>query len=210
MIGSENQCHETLRNAVRKEWSHYSLPRFNSRWRSQMEGEYSRRKLHRLPAAVYACTGYEFHFTLCARHHGEPFCCTALADEVVRSLLWSRDHLERVAVFADRRFLDLTKRRLEAADFQSMPCHGSDDHARVMKFRSLSLQLTHNGMRRRRQDRGTPRRSLQTGRAVEDPSAAPAERHGGRSLQMQSVVEDPSAAPAERHGGRSLQFSARR
>ena len=56
-----------------------------------MKQELPSRKLHRLPPAAYACTGYEFHFTICARHHGQPFRCKPLADDVVNSLIWTRD-----------------------------------------------------------------------------------------------------------------------
>lgn len=49
------------------------------------------RKLHRLPNAVYATTEYEYSFTVCARHQGEPFSNEALANMVIESLLWARD-----------------------------------------------------------------------------------------------------------------------
>jgi REP element-mobilizing transposase RayT len=48
------------------------------------------RKLHRLSAAVYAATDYEFHFTVCARHQGAPFTNRLLADKVIESLLWTK------------------------------------------------------------------------------------------------------------------------
>ena len=37
-------------------------------------------------------TGYEFYFTVCARHQGTPFHNLKLASTVVESLLWTRDH----------------------------------------------------------------------------------------------------------------------
>ena len=48
------------------------------------------RNLHRLPNSVYAATEYAFYFTLCARHHGQPFLVAPLGDSVVGSLLWTR------------------------------------------------------------------------------------------------------------------------
>ena len=50
------------------------------------------RTRHRLSMAVYATTEFEYSFTVCARHQGSPFADKRLADEVVRSLLWTRDH----------------------------------------------------------------------------------------------------------------------
>jgi REP element-mobilizing transposase RayT len=49
------------------------------------------RKLHRLPSSIYALTSCEFSFTVCARHHGEPFRNEKLASAVVESLLWTRE-----------------------------------------------------------------------------------------------------------------------
>ena len=48
------------------------------------------RRLHRLPRAVYSKTEYEFFFTICGRHHGEPFRNELLAKTVIDSLLWTR------------------------------------------------------------------------------------------------------------------------
>lgn len=48
------------------------------------------RKLHRLPPAVYATAEYAYSFTVCARHHGKPFQEQSLADEIIRSLLWTK------------------------------------------------------------------------------------------------------------------------
>jgi REP element-mobilizing transposase RayT len=48
------------------------------------------RKTHRLSTAVYAATGYEFHFTVCARHQGTPFTNRLLADKVIESLFWTK------------------------------------------------------------------------------------------------------------------------
>lgn len=58
-----------------------------------MPGRESRpiRRLHRLPPAVYSKSEYEFFFTVCARHHGEPFINEALAKTVIESLLWTRN-----------------------------------------------------------------------------------------------------------------------
>jgi REP element-mobilizing transposase RayT len=50
------------------------------------------RKPHRLAPKVYAATEYEFHFTVCARHHGTPFRDARLAKVVIDSLLWTKDH----------------------------------------------------------------------------------------------------------------------
>jgi REP-associated tyrosine transposase len=55
------------------------------------DSPFPQRKLHRLPNAVYACTGHEFHFTVCARHQGEPFRNEKLAEAVIESLLWTRN-----------------------------------------------------------------------------------------------------------------------
>jgi putative transposase len=52
--------------------------------------ELPERRKHRLSAAVYACTGYEFFFTICARHQGKPFENEALAKIVIDSLLWTK------------------------------------------------------------------------------------------------------------------------
>jgi putative transposase len=48
------------------------------------------RKRHRLPLELYSLTEFEFYFTVCARHQGEPFSKPGLADEVIKSLLWTR------------------------------------------------------------------------------------------------------------------------
>ncbi|MEX2142036.1 MAG: transposase [Pirellulales bacterium] len=48
------------------------------------------RKSHRLSAAVYATTDYEYHFTVCARHQGQPFTNEQMAESVIDSLLWTR------------------------------------------------------------------------------------------------------------------------
>ena len=48
------------------------------------------RKKHRLEPAVYAMTGHEYFFTVCARHNGAPFNDPALATAVIDSLLWTR------------------------------------------------------------------------------------------------------------------------
>src|SRR5207249_1455524 len=50
------------------------------------------RKLHRLPATVYATTEYEYFFTVCARHQSESFRHPQLAETVLQSLLWTRNH----------------------------------------------------------------------------------------------------------------------
>lgn len=49
-----------------------------------------RRRLHRLPPAIYCKTEYEFFFTVCARHQGNPFLNSDLAKVVIDSLLWTR------------------------------------------------------------------------------------------------------------------------
>ena len=54
------------------------------------------RKSHRLPDAVYASTGHEFHFTVCARHQDEPFMKEDLAKTVIDSLLWTRNRYKWV------------------------------------------------------------------------------------------------------------------
>ena len=48
------------------------------------------RKSHRLEPRLYASTEYEYFFTVCARHQGEPFRNEKLAAEVIKSLLWTR------------------------------------------------------------------------------------------------------------------------
>ncbi len=48
------------------------------------------RKLHRLPPRIYAGSEYEFSFTICARHQGEPFRNHELASAIIESLLWTR------------------------------------------------------------------------------------------------------------------------
>jgi REP element-mobilizing transposase RayT len=57
---------------------------------------FPRRKLHRLSAAAYATTEYEYYFTVCARHHGEPFRHQQLAETVAKSLLWTKRKYEWV------------------------------------------------------------------------------------------------------------------
>lgn len=54
------------------------------------------RKGHRLAPQVYAATEYEFHFTVCARHQGEPFRNARLAETIIDSLLWTRGHCQWV------------------------------------------------------------------------------------------------------------------
>jgi putative transposase len=54
--------------------------------------EHRKRKAHRLASAVYAATEYEFYFTVCARHQGEPFRDPRLAEIVIESLLWTKRH----------------------------------------------------------------------------------------------------------------------
>jgi REP element-mobilizing transposase RayT len=49
------------------------------------------RKQHRLAPSAYATTEYEYSFTVCARHHRQPFLNSHLADEVINSLLWTRN-----------------------------------------------------------------------------------------------------------------------
>ena len=51
---------------------------------------YPQRKKHRLAPAVYATTEFEYFFTVCARHLGEPFRNASLAKTVVESLLWTK------------------------------------------------------------------------------------------------------------------------
>ncbi|NUQ66562.1 MAG: transposase [Pirellulales bacterium] len=53
--------------------------------------QYPQRKRHRLPAAVYATTEYEYYATICARHQGEPFRDPRLAKKVIESLLWTKE-----------------------------------------------------------------------------------------------------------------------
>ena len=48
------------------------------------------RKKHRLPMESYAASDCEFFFTICARHHGEPFTNPELAKAIIDSLLWRR------------------------------------------------------------------------------------------------------------------------
>lgn len=56
------------------------------------EIERPQRRLHRLPAQVYAYTGHEFYFTVyCARHQRTPFNNPRLANIVIESLLWTRE-----------------------------------------------------------------------------------------------------------------------
>ncbi|HEY2411648.1 MAG TPA: hypothetical protein VGI40_05375 [Pirellulaceae bacterium] len=49
-----------------------------------------KRRLHRLSPAVYSKPEYEFFFTVCARHQGQPFLNDRLAKEIIDSLLWTR------------------------------------------------------------------------------------------------------------------------
>ena len=55
---------------------------------------YPQRRRHRLPEAVYAFTGHEFHFTVCARHQNNPFVRPGLAKGVIDSLIWTRNKYE--------------------------------------------------------------------------------------------------------------------
>ncbi len=48
------------------------------------------RKRHRLSPSVYSTTEYAYSFTVCARHHGEPFQDESLANEIIESLLWTK------------------------------------------------------------------------------------------------------------------------
>jgi REP element-mobilizing transposase RayT len=48
------------------------------------------RKSHRLAPSAYATTEYEYHFTICARHQGQPFQNPRLAKIVIDSLLWTK------------------------------------------------------------------------------------------------------------------------
>ena len=48
------------------------------------------RKRHRLPMDVYAMTGCEFYFTVCARHQGQPFRNAKVARMIIDALLWTR------------------------------------------------------------------------------------------------------------------------
>jgi REP element-mobilizing transposase RayT len=50
------------------------------------------RKRHRLTPGAYASSAYEYYFTVCARQQGQPFNNASLADEVVGSLIWTRNH----------------------------------------------------------------------------------------------------------------------
>jgi REP element-mobilizing transposase RayT len=50
------------------------------------------RKHHRLAPATYAATEYAYYFTVCARHQSQPFRNAQLANTVIKSLLWTRDH----------------------------------------------------------------------------------------------------------------------
>src|SRR4051812_4466520 len=52
------------------------------------------RKRHRLPAESYALTDHAYFFTLCARHHSEPFLTVELAKAVIESLIWTRNRYE--------------------------------------------------------------------------------------------------------------------
>lgn len=51
-----------------------------------------RRKPHHLPPEWYATTAAVYCVTLCARHHGEPFANTAVAQGTVAALRYYRDH----------------------------------------------------------------------------------------------------------------------
>jgi hypothetical protein len=50
------------------------------------------RRRHRLERGTYATTAYEYFFTVCARHQGEPFRNASLAAAVIDSLLWTKSH----------------------------------------------------------------------------------------------------------------------
>lgn len=56
--------------------------------------ELRQRKRHRLAPAGYATTEYEYYFTVCARHQGEPFRKRDLADAVVDALLWTKNRYQ--------------------------------------------------------------------------------------------------------------------
>jgi REP element-mobilizing transposase RayT len=59
-----------------------------------LPSELPQRKRHRLAPEVYAATEYEFYFTVCARHQGEPFRNARLAEKVIESLLWTKRHYQ--------------------------------------------------------------------------------------------------------------------
>ena len=102
------------------------------------------RKLHRLAPAVYATTEYEYFFTVCARHQGEPFRNESLAETVIESLLWTKekynwllycyclmpDHLHFVCRLteADRKWVD--------AGIRGMLPEGVLDH--LARFKSYT------------------------------------------------------------------------
>lgn len=104
------------------------------------------RKLHRLSAEVYAATGHEFHFTICARHQGMPFHNLELARAVIDSLLWTRDRY-RWALFCyclmpDHlhfvcRLTDANVRLLNAGARGTLP-EGVLDH--IARFKSYTTR----------------------------------------------------------------------
>ena len=49
-----------------------------------------RRKPHHLPTDRYLGNAYEYHLSLCARHHGQPFLNEGLAQELVSALNFYR------------------------------------------------------------------------------------------------------------------------
>jgi len=53
--------------------------------------QHPQRRTHRLRPNVYAYTGHEFYFTVCARHQRQPFRNQKLATTVIDSLLWTRE-----------------------------------------------------------------------------------------------------------------------
>ena len=54
------------------------------------EQRFPKRKLHRLHPDAYTTTQYEYSFTVCSRHQGEPFRKPALAETIIQSLLWTK------------------------------------------------------------------------------------------------------------------------
>ncbi len=104
---------------------------------------------------VYATTRYEYFFTICARQHGTPFQDSTLAQQVIDSLLWTRqehhwllfcyclmpDHLHFVCRLteADEKWLD--------AGARGIVPEGVLDH--LGRFKSYTTshawRLGHNG-----------------------------------------------------------------
>ena len=106
------------------------------------------RKHHRLSALVYAKTEYEFFFTICARQHGAPFREVALADEVINSLLWTKNRygwlLYCYCLMPDHlHFMcRLTKQDLEPVSHGARGAQplGVLDH--IARFKSYTTQLS--------------------------------------------------------------------